>query len=535
VREEDPMPQVAIPARHFTNSVKKNYQEHKSALIREFVQNSVDAGAKSISFQFDEDNRSLTIQDDGCGMTRDVLVNALLTMSGSYKGTNSIGGFGAAKEILLFQHYEYRITTRKDDITTAVIGRQLDYEFVDGFGGLEDDGTVFTILFHEDFEICGFETSAKCYLRNCQIDQEVIWNGQKINSFRERGELIDKGIDWADIYVKEDTGYSHSMLVRINGVMMFSVFVDTKFDVIVEITKPSLEILTVNRDGFVWSYQHKLQKLIYHVSVEKGQFGKTFNAHEVWHGAGSSYDDVSIDLACILEHSDEKFSEDELKHFERAVKKIEQAARSKAADMGKKSVAEAATEIKKVVEETAYDEGIPHQLIERMVEHANHLVCDHAADFYIKVTGTGFDKIPDNLCPGQWGKRTMTWAKLWKHCLKIIMKSNGLDMPYSIGWVIDNDEETQAMYEKVDGVNVFYMNPMLTWMRSSVHHNVFHKMLMNACHEVAHAEHQHHDENFILYYEDMLHRALSYLTRKGNSWWKAVSYTNLTLPTNREE
>jgi len=512
------MPQVAIPATHFTHSVKKNYQEHRSALIREFIQNSVDAGSTKIHFEFDEDNRSLTVQDDGCGMSREILVNALLTMSGSFKGDNSIGGFGAAKEILLFQHFEYRVTTRKDGIVSAVIGRQLDYEFVDGVE-IDGDGTVFTILFDKDYDISSFEYTAQNYLSDCETTQEIFWNGNKIDTYSKRGEFIDKGLDWAKIYISPNE-YANCAKIRINGVKMFDVWIgDMEYDVIVEITKPSLEILTVNRDGFVWAYQRQLSNLIYQISVDKGQFGRAFNEHKVWRGSNESYDDVDIDYDCILEHNDKKFAESEMKHFQDSMQAIAKVAKKAVSEI-KGDKKEVIKQLSDTVRKEAEDRNIPNDLIERMILRTNELVCDHDADFYIKVTGKGFDKIPDHLKPGNWGKRTISWAKLWKHCIKIVFKANGISAPYSIGWVIDSDEKVEAMYTENEGINVFYMNPLLTWMCSSNHANVFHKMLMNACHEVAHMTHKHHDEHFIIHYENMLHKALCSITKTKNSWWK---------------
>jgi len=512
------MPKVAIPATHFTHSVKKNYQEHRSALIREFLQNSVDAGSTKIQFEFDEANRSLTVQDDGCGMSKDILVSALLTMSGSYKEGNAIGGFGAAKEILLFQHHEYRVTTRQNGIVTTVIGRQLDYDFVEGWD-ISNDGTVFTILFHGDYDLDRFESIALTYLRECETNATIMWNGIEVKPLRTRGDFIDKGLDWAEVYVNKSPFPLNYAQIRINGVKMFSVYVnETNYDVVVEVTKPSLEILTVNRDGFTFTYQQQLSSLVYEISVDKGQFGKAYDAHKVWRGSNESYDDICLDFDCVLEHTDQKFGEYETKHFMRAMKEVAEAAMSQAVE--EESTHGASEVIKERVRSESQARNIPNELIDRMISHANELVCDHAANFYIKVTGIGFDKIPDNLRPGNWGKRTVSWAKLWKHCIKIVMKTNSISTPYSIGWVIDNDEKTEAMHMKVDGVSIFYMNPMLTWMRSSNHANVFHKMLMNACHEVAHMTHPYHDERFIIHYENMLHRALCYLNKTKNSWWK---------------
>lgn len=502
------MPTVAIPADHFIVSVKRNYSDHRQALIREFIQNSVDAGSKSINIDLDQDNRILTVSDDGCGMSREILVSALLTMSGSHKGPNSVGGFGAAKEILLFQHSKYEVTTAKDGITTAVVGSQLDYDFVDAD---LDQGTVVKVYLHENYgDMRILDDSIVCYLQTCEVDADVMYNGLRYGGLK-RGDLV-KELDWANIYVT-DLGYNTNMVnVRINGISMFKEWVsETRFQVIVEITKPSLDILTVNRDGFTYQYSNQLRQLMYEISIEKNQFGKAFGEHKVWHGDSSAYNDIELFCDDILENCDQKFNEHKVKHIARWIAKVSKTFADDPA---------AIDNLRSEINEHQDYSDIPEELIDHMIERSKQLICGHNADFYIKVSGVGFDKIPDNLKPGNWGKRVQAWARLWKHCIRLVMRANDINGVYTIGWVIDNDENVEAMWSLVSDVNVFYMNPMLTWMRSSNHMHVFHKMLMNAAHEITHTFYQYHNENFVQKYEDMLHRTLCMINRGKNSWWK---------------
>jgi len=504
------MPTVNIPPEHFTNNVKNNYADHRTALIREFLQNSVDAGAKEIHFDFDQDRRTLTVSDDGCGMSLEVLVSALLTMSGSHKEANSVGGFGAAKEIILFQHQEYEVHTCQNGISVGVIGSQLQYEFTGC--SLDKNGTTITIKFCDHYDLCEFGCVAIRYLQSCEVDTAIFWNKQKVSSIITKGDLL-KSTEWSNIYVRELSYECCEVVVRINGVSMFEPWVSpTKFQVIIELIKPSLEILTVNRDGFTWKYSSELNKLLHEVSVEKNQFGKAYGQHKVWTGGRSSYDDIHLISSDILENCDCKFSDHEINRYTRSIAKfMESAEKDKLSDKD---------QFREDIRCRAEELDIPNILVEKMIEHADQLMCNHKADFYIQVSGKGFDKIPDHLKPGKWGKRYASLAKLWKHCIRLIMRANGYDYPYTIGWVIDDDESVEAMWKLVGDVNVFYMNPMLTWMRSSNHMHVFYKNLMNAAHEVTHVFYQYHDERFINKYENILHRAICMINRGGNSWWK---------------
>jgi hypothetical protein len=508
------MPTVAIPAEHFTKSVKRNYSDHKSALIRELVQNSVDAGSSNLWIDIDESEKTLTFTDDGCGMTKEILVKAMLTMSGSYKAnTNPVGGFGAAKEILIFQHQQYSIITRHGDEVTAVVGHQLDYEFVEG--NLDHQGTMIKIWFHEDFGFDSIYTSYVVnYLCDCELDQDIWLNGEQFTIQKKKGELLKEN-DWCKIYVKEHQHDVNTATIRISGVKMFDVWVNTKYEVIVEITKPSIEILTVNRDGFNWRYQEQLIKLIFEISVDKGQFGKMYGKSEVWRGVNKSYDDIAFDASAIVELTDPKFKEYEEKMSQMAME-ASNVARANSG-LGK---AEMVKVVKDTVEKMAVANDLPDQLITSMINAINDQVCDHVADFHIEVSGKNINKIPDKFLPNKWSNRTTSIVKLWKHCIKLVMKANGIVAPYTIGFIIDNDEKTFACHKMINGVSIFMINPMLTWMQSSVHMNVFHKMILMAAHECTHREHQFHNESFNNCCEDYIHRTLCMINKGKNSWWK---------------
>jgi len=116
------MATVAIPDIHFLRSIKLQYSDPSAAIVRETLQNSLDAGASRIAIETGEDWASFN--DDGSGMTPERMIDALLTFGGSFKPEGSIGGYGIAKELILFSHFCYRIESNE----TIVDGRVLNYE-----------------------------------------------------------------------------------------------------------------------------------------------------------------------------------------------------------------------------------------------------------------------------------------------------------------------------------------------------------------------------------------------------------------------
>ena len=81
--------QVRIPDGYFLKMAKADYTDWHRALPREFYQNSVDAGASQIVVTTDEDNRTITVQDNGCGMGYDTLVDKLFVLGGTKKAEGS--------------------------------------------------------------------------------------------------------------------------------------------------------------------------------------------------------------------------------------------------------------------------------------------------------------------------------------------------------------------------------------------------------------------------------------------------------------
>lgn len=74
--------------------------------VREMLQNSRDARAKNIQITWEPDpyNRdlaTLTFQDDGKGMSREVVQTKFMALGGTLKEEGSLGGFGAAKAAIL--------------------------------------------------------------------------------------------------------------------------------------------------------------------------------------------------------------------------------------------------------------------------------------------------------------------------------------------------------------------------------------------------------------------------------------------------
>ena len=266
------MPMIQISPDYFHRVVKNDYADYKEAIIREFLQNSVDAGAKNVHFNFHKHSCQLEVIDDGCGMDRSVLEGKLLCLGGTFKGTgDSIGGFGKAKEVLFFCWNKYMIET--GDL--RVCGQGADYQIFDM--KLEQPGTRCVIDLGSLEELESIQRKAYDFLRTCGPAAKMFVDGEEqmpLKVFRHRREL-----DWGKMYIR-DIG-SYRTLVRKSGVTMFSRYSSySEGSIVFELSGHPTEYLVANRDSLKITYRDQLDKFIDEVGKNKKLVDK--KSCDVW-------------------------------------------------------------------------------------------------------------------------------------------------------------------------------------------------------------------------------------------------------------
>jgi hypothetical protein len=96
-----------VPLDHYQKEALAQYDDVCLAMVREFLQNSIDAGSKTVAFEFTDNRARCT--DTGSGLTLPEFQDRMLTLGGSHKNTGAAGGFGAAKKLLLFAHRSWKV------------------------------------------------------------------------------------------------------------------------------------------------------------------------------------------------------------------------------------------------------------------------------------------------------------------------------------------------------------------------------------------------------------------------------------------
>ncbi len=240
----------------FFKKSKKEYRNWEEAIFREAIQNSYDAGAKNIDITISTPDKQKTnlvtvsVRDDGKGMTQDILLNVLLTMGGSCKENNNIGGFGYAKSILFFAHQNYLIHSQ-DNIVQG-IGGQYTFSKSDNFL----KGTLFVI----EVELSKYDSeydliaALKRIVSHSTLKTNITCNGEKLK-FNSKKYSYTLSSKIGNIQFSESNSSQCSLWVRVNGLAMFSHEIyfsreeGVAFEGYIELNGSPLEMLTANRDS----------------------------------------------------------------------------------------------------------------------------------------------------------------------------------------------------------------------------------------------------------------------------------------------
>lgn len=249
--------QVKIGPKFFQNE-KRAYNSHKDALIRELIQNAVDA-KYSTKIHFTVNGDEITISDNGTGMSRETLLKVFMNLGETTKvGEDTCGGFGIARNLICFAQEGYTIIS--DDY--IVTGCGASYEILDA---PKSNGCTFII---KTGESAGWEERIKKILNKCSPRQTIYLNGEEIKNDRHRGRHI-RNFSFGAVYVNH-SDKTNSVDVRSNGVWMFSNYCDVPATIYVEVNPEiSKTVFTSNRDGLQYEYQKELNAFLKELATEK--------------------------------------------------------------------------------------------------------------------------------------------------------------------------------------------------------------------------------------------------------------------------
>ena len=266
--------QVQIPHDYFYKMSMKDYNNPHEAVIREFFQNSVDAGCKTFIMFFDDERQEMTLIDDGCGMDTDIIRNRLLVMGGTHKSNpEAIGDFGHAKILIYFSWQQYEILTNR----LRVVGKSNLYSITGVPAQDSISGTCSKIKVESAEDYQKIKASADQYFSYCSTQVRVFTVSMDKEGSVEINELDQllkpkmpiefKKTDAFQVYIgqelESDYYGNRYLYVRSRGVLMFKRFCSTlKRPVVVETKLRASEIFVQNRDAFKREYQDHFSDLL---------------------------------------------------------------------------------------------------------------------------------------------------------------------------------------------------------------------------------------------------------------------------------
>ena len=230
--------------------------------VLELLQNSVDAGATSIAFEWDNDSRRLSCTDDGCGFTEDTFVDKFLCLGRTTKtgdGEERTGGNGVAKAIILFNKrvVGWQVTSVRDGRKFVVTRANV----LDGDDLVWSDAAVDAAGVRVDIDYTEVERNdcwsfvpydARRALRYAKVDATITWNGVVVT--RPEGKVNKDLMDAFGTGHETrqfDDGDSSMIWVLSNGLPQFSKYCGALTGAVsIDITPSLYTDFTTAREAF---------------------------------------------------------------------------------------------------------------------------------------------------------------------------------------------------------------------------------------------------------------------------------------------
>lgn len=487
---------VSVPRSYFVKTAQRDYHSPLRALIREFLQNSRDAGASEIRFNFtDVDGKiQLVVEDNGCGMDQDVIVNKLMALGESTKGDEHTGGFGVAKILLFFAHESYTIETR--NLIVQGSGGVYNIQSKDSY----TKGVKCTVVLAQEIlsgYYCGRDAahSAKNEISKSYLPTLSIFvQNEKVEADFKKGRMVEQIEEGMTVHKKSSDCTYYYALVRVRGLHMFELYVgETKSQMVVELDGYSTKYLTTSRDSLRGDYRDKIAKLCQEFVLNSSKGKET--TVQLFEGKYSrvSQAEVSTALASI----DAQIAYSEYDSTKETIAKIDNAFSNakKDADV-------------KVVEAL---EKVQEKAKERVLAHTTWVpvTADIELEHHYFVETRNGKKLPVKWEPQNLKASQTMVLELWSAILAMVLKiAEFKNQEFNVGYVLDeSDAEGCALAnfrKQNNGSFLFLLNPLMYGkenrlpIKKSRRTELVMWLLTLATHEVTHAnDYDNHNESFI--------------------------------------
>ncbi len=538
------MRQIKIGPKLFSKE-KAMYRDWVTAIARENLQNSVDAGASKIEITLEKDGglTKVTVSDNGPGMDMATLENVYFVLGETTKTSpTSIGGFGVARMLTCFAQEKYTLRTR--DI------------LVDGCGAEWSPTTG--LPHHRGVEVTAWLDAGErnvleafeSYLRSCHIDATVTLNGVRWKEWTYKNKH-ERSLSFGEVYTNKSK--TSGVYVRSNGVTMFAPYISAPFLVIIELdASRSRTILQAHRDGLLSQYQRELESFVGELNINKqSALRQKRSKSTTYKGTGTFASrrkakptgEQDADMIDALLRANDC---ETLDTKSRAYLEGEEDPNKRAQFLAALSVALADKGVELKAPEVVQTQGQLHSG-GGVVEEADDVDLTFEMFDTIVVDDTNnarVRKVIESYYPQNWDLMGTQWRwnkarterqyfragvekykllVMWKAACEFairLLQDNLQRGPEYIAWGVGwcFSDEALAKHKRDGNISWLLVNPCKGdgTMRHGQDKVGLAKLVAEACHEVCHIAHGDHDEQFANLLNDLMEQAFLYKTEMLN-------------------
>ena len=340
----------------------------------------------------------------------------------------------------------------------------------------------------------GFGRVLRDYLVTCDLAATVTFNGMTMPT-NCTGRHLDVAFAYGRVLSRKlpKGETTCSAFVRVKGLTMFREGVrSTDRRVIIELEGDFRAMFTSNRDGLRNPYREALGNLVQMMAVDAKSFDRKKDQTVLFPGTLQRYfQQISEAVRVLSLHMSPE-------QAHRVLTSIAHALHAEPAQPEAVTTALVAAKLdgRLSAEETAQVEEVV-----RRASAASHFI----TDFIVSIENTDYRQPPVRYTPGRMLRRHERTAKIWRHCINLVLKGSKENYNYRLGFVLDPDK---AAYFKGDqNAGVLLINPDLINPGTGDKER-FLSILQMAAHELAHRFHTWHDEQFVVESERLFRGAL---------------------------
>jgi len=462
--------QISI-SNEFFKKERNNYSNWGMAFWRELFQNSIDAGSSEITVNINND--TVGFIDNGCGMSREVLEDVYFCLGKTTKdNTDTVGGFGKARILTCFSHNSYSL--RSQNWVASGSGSLYEVEDRDDYvRGCE-------VKIDIDASNVNLQYDLYQYLSLSQFSCRVKSNLPDIDNFKQwlYRRSVSRRLSFGNIHVNKSGKHSGTLIVRVDGVPMFTKYLIVPYQIILEIDKgKSREVLLSNRDSLHSSYQNELDAFIQTINVDRKSLTSTRTNIEI---LGDGY---------FTSVPKPKFKIDNVVFAGEKEEEKELAVVTKDAAFTNTN-----GNFKRREDETSYDK----QGNSSIHEFPRITIYKDCYSKEMKLAAYRYN--PNNWRTGQ-GNNILKLLRMWtvacRYAVEVLMERTNIEsVNWATGFIFN--EEIEAMRQG-NGVHNFLLRPVDVTGKGAFKLRSYASrmgLVSLAVHEVAHVVHSYHNEDY---------------------------------------